>query len=87
MKPADLAAWRAQMAYTQRQEAAALGVTLATYQRLERGAEWADGAAVTIDRRTALACAALAAGLDAAAVKIFGWLLDLEIKSYRMQPW
>jgi hypothetical protein len=30
------------------------------HQRLERGAEWADGAAVTIDRRTALACAALA---------------------------
>lgn len=63
MTPADLAAWRAHMAYTQRQAAAALGITLATYQRLERGAEWADGAAVTIDRRTALACAALAAGL------------------------
>lgn len=63
MTPADLAAWRAHMAYTQRQAAAALGITLATYQRLERGAEWAGGAAVTIDRRTALACAALAAGL------------------------
>jgi DNA-binding XRE family transcriptional regulator len=47
MTPADLAAWREHMAYTQRQAAAALGVTLATYQRLERGAEWADGAAVT----------------------------------------
>ena len=64
MTPADLAAWRARMALTQRQAAAALGVTLATYQRLERGAEWADGAPVTIDRRTALACAALAVGLD-----------------------
>ena len=64
MTPADLAAWRARMAFTQRQAAAALGITLPTYQRLERGAEWADGAAVTIDRRTALACAALAAGLD-----------------------
>jgi DNA-binding XRE family transcriptional regulator len=63
MTPADLAAWRAHMAYTQRQAAAALGITLATYQRLERGAEWSDGAAVTIDRRTALACAAIAAGL------------------------
>ena len=63
MTSADLAAWRAQMTYTQRQAAAALGVTLATYQRLERGAEWADGAAVAIDRRTALACAAIAAGL------------------------
>lgn len=64
MTPADLAAWRAQMTLTQRKAAAALGVTLATYQRLERGAEWADGAAVTIDSRTALACAALAAGLS-----------------------
>ena len=63
MTTADLAAWRQHMGYTQRAAAAALGVTLATYQRLERGAEWADGAAVTIDRRTALACAALAAGL------------------------
>lgn len=64
MTPADLAAWRAHMAYTQRQAAAALGVTLATYQRLERGAEWTNGAPVAIDRRTALACAALAAGLS-----------------------
>ena len=63
MTPADLAAWRGHMAYTQRQAAAALGITLATYQRLERGAEWTDGAAVTIDRRTALACAAIASGL------------------------
>ena len=36
--------------------------TRQTYQRLERGAEWADGAPVAIDRRTALACAAIAAG-------------------------
>lgn len=34
--------------------------TRQTYQRLERGAEWADGAPVAIDRRTALACAAIA---------------------------
>ena len=70
MTPADLAAWRAQMTYTQRQAATALGVTLATYQRLERGAEWTDGAAVTIDRRTALACAALAAGLSEWSEKV-----------------
>ena len=63
MTHADLAAWRQHMGYTQRAAAAALGVTLATYQRLERGAEWTCGAAVTIDRRTALACAALATGL------------------------
>lgn len=64
MTPADLAAWRQHMALSQREAAAALGVSLPTYQRIERGAEWADGAPVQIDRRTALACAALAAGLD-----------------------
>ena len=64
MTPADLAAWRERMAFTQRQAAAALGITLPTHQRLERGAEWADGAPVAIDRRTALACAALAVRLD-----------------------
>ena len=63
MTPADLAAWRERMAFTQRQAAAALGITLPTYQRLERGAEWTDGTPVQIDRRTALACAAIAAGL------------------------
>lgn len=63
MTPADLSAWRRHMAITQRDAAAALGVTLPTYQRLERGAEWAEGTPVQIDRRTALACAALAAGL------------------------
>ncbi len=51
------------MGYSQRAAAAALGVTLATYQRLERGADWTTGVAVHIDRRTALACAALMAGL------------------------
>ena len=61
MTPADLAAWRAHLTLSQREAAAALGVSLPTYQRLERGAEWADGAPVQIDRRTALACAALAA--------------------------
>src|SRR5574337_1954036 len=43
----------------------ALGVRLATYQEWERGARFADGRPVQIDRRTALACAALAAGLAA----------------------
>lgn len=63
MTPSDLSAWRAHMLLSQREAAAALGISLPTYQRLERGAEWSDGAAVHIDRRTALACAALAAGL------------------------
>lgn len=63
MTPIDLSAWREHMHLSQREAASALGVSLPTYQRLERGAEWADGAPVQIDRRTALACAALAAGL------------------------
>lgn len=65
MTPADLAAWRQGMGYTQRAAAEAFGVRLATYQEWERGARFADGRPVEIDRRTALACAALAAGLEA----------------------
>lgn len=63
MTPSTLAAWRGHMGYTQRAAAAALGISLPTFQRLERGTAWADGAEVAIDRRTALACAAIAAGL------------------------
>lgn len=63
MTPAQLATWRTDMAMTQRAAADALGVTLATYQRLERGQEWESGKIITIDRRTALACAAIRAGL------------------------
>ena len=64
MTPADLAAWQVLMGFTQRQAADALGVTLPTYQEWRRGARFRDGAPVEIDRITALACAALAAGLD-----------------------
>lgn len=63
MTPTDLSAWRGHLHLSQRAAAEALGVTLATYQRLERGADWADSTPVQIDRRTALACAAIAAGL------------------------
>lgn len=63
MTPADLAAWQAQMGFSQREAAAALGVTLPTYQEWRRGARFRDGAPVEIGRTTALACAALAAGL------------------------
>ena len=63
MTPADLAAWQAHMRFTQREAAAALGVTLPTYQEWRRGERFKDNAPVEIDRRTALACAALAAGL------------------------
>jgi hypothetical protein len=63
MTPTDLAAWEAHMGLTQRAAAAALGVSLPTYQAWRRGAHFKTGAPVEIDRRTALACAALAAGM------------------------
>lgn len=63
MTPADLLAWREHMGYTHRTAAEALGVTLATYQSWERGKAFSTGKPTTIDQRTALACAALAAGL------------------------
>lgn len=60
---ADLAAWRAALGWSQRQAAAALGLTLKGYQELERGCRFSSGLPAPIDRRTALACAALAARL------------------------
>ena len=56
MTPADLRAWRTHMGLSQTQAADKLGVTQQVYSRHELGQ-------VKIDRRTALACAALAAGL------------------------
>lgn len=56
MTPADLRAWLFAMGYTNYRAAKELGVTATTV------ANWLDGTS-KIDRRTALACAALAAGL------------------------
>lgn len=64
MKPEDFLAWRKHMQFSQRAAAEALGVTLATLQSWERGKSWSGDREIEIDRRTALACAALAAGLD-----------------------
>lgn len=64
MSPDDFKAWRARMGYSQRAAAKALGVALNTMQAWERGVAFHTGKPVAIDRRTALACAALAAGLD-----------------------
>jgi len=64
MNYADLATWRASLKLSQRAAAAALGVTLTTYQAMERGRSWGTGRPVPIDRRTALACAAILAGLE-----------------------
>lgn len=63
MTPSDLAAWRAHVGMSQRTAAKALGVSFSTYQQWERGASFRDGTPLLPDLRTALACAALAAGL------------------------
>ena len=63
MTPVKLAQWRADMALSQRAAAKALGVTLTTYQAMERGRSWMTGKPVSIDLRTALACAAIRAGV------------------------
>ncbi len=63
MTPADLATWRADLKLTHRAAAQALGMSLANYQQLERGANWTTGNPISVDRRTALACAAIRAGL------------------------
>ncbi len=59
----DLQAWQARMGLSQRGAAEALGVSLSTYQAWARGHDVRTGRAVTIDRRTALACAAIESGL------------------------
>ncbi|AUT47028.1 DNA-binding transcriptional regulator [Achromobacter sp. AONIH1] len=64
MSPTDMQAWRQHMGYSQRAAADALGVSLPTLQAMERGSAFATGRPVAIDRRTALACAAIAAKLS-----------------------
>ena len=59
----EIKQWRQQMGYTQRQAAEALGIALNNYQALERGMSWGKNTPLAIDRRTELACAALAAGI------------------------
>jgi len=56
MTPADLRAWQAHMGYTYETAAEALGMSRSGFAKLLAGNH-------AIDRRTALACAALAAGL------------------------
>lgn len=65
MTPADLQYWQARMGLSQRGAAESLGVTLATYQGWLRGIGYDTGKRRDIDKRTALACAALEAGLPA----------------------
>lgn len=65
MTPDDLRAWAQHMGYTSYEQAAeALGVSRATYGNWVAGINRHTSRSVEIDRRTALACAALAAGLE-----------------------
>ncbi|UXY13857.1 helix-turn-helix domain-containing protein [Chitiniphilus purpureus] len=63
MTPQHLADWRQRMGWTQQQAADALGVGRNTYISMESGRSYNTGRPLVIDRRTALACAALAEGL------------------------
>ena len=63
MTPQELFDWREAVGLTQRAAAVQLGMTLPTYQRLERGTDWKTDKPVRITRAVALACAAIRAGL------------------------
>ena len=64
MTHADFIAWHQAMGYTYDTGASALGVNRSTYANLMTGVRRDSGTPVVYDRRTALACAALAAGLN-----------------------
>ena len=64
MTPSDLRAWQAHMGYTYDTAAAALGVSRGTYADWLAGRSRTTGRPIKIRRMVALACAALAAGLD-----------------------
>ena len=57
MTPADLKAWQQAMGYTYETAAEALGISRSGFAKLIAGAN-------AIDKRTALACAAIAAGIS-----------------------
>jgi len=59
MTPDTLRVWQATQNYTQQQAADALGINRASFAKLLDGRS-------PIDRRTALACAAISAGLEPA---------------------
>jgi hypothetical protein len=60
MTPDQLRAWQAQMGYTYDTAAVALGMSRSGYAKMVLGQ-------AAIDRRTALACAAIAAGIKPVA--------------------
>lgn len=64
MTPDDLRAWQAHMGYTYDTGSAALGVSRGTYADWLAGRSRTTGKPIQISRTVALACAALAAGLE-----------------------
>ena len=64
MTPSDLRVWQAQMGYTYNTAAQALGVSRAAYADWVAGRSRTTGKPIKISRLVALACAALAAGID-----------------------
>ena len=65
MTPAEFRSWHNAMGYTYDTGAAALGVSRGTYADWLAGRSRTTGKPITISRLVALACAALAAGMDA----------------------
>ena len=63
MTPATLRAWQRHMNFTQAKAARALGMSRSGYCDLLSGVHRGSGRPIEISRRTALACAAIAAGL------------------------
>jgi transcriptional regulator with XRE-family HTH domain len=59
----DLRAWQKAMGYTYDTAAQSLGINRSTYADLLSGMSRTTGKPKDIDRRTALACAAISAGL------------------------
>lgn len=64
MTPEELRSWQARMGLTYDTAAAALGVSRSTYAEWVAGKSRTTGKPVTPSRTVALACAALAAGLE-----------------------
>ena len=64
MTPDDLRAWQQAMNFTYDTAAAALGVSRAAYADWIAGRSRTTGKPIQISRLVALACAALAAGID-----------------------
>ncbi len=81
MTPADLKAWRKRMGYTQQEAAAALGMSAAGYQQLESGRNKGTGKQFAPDKRTALACAAIEAGLPPVGTDVSSDMSNIEARA------